>query len=269
MSQKNKFWQGLFSVRSRIPLRMYIRLRNERMFIIVIAALFIIAGITFPYAYIARWIGFALAGYSAIYNDSIQTIGVFLSSNQDKKWWILWIFIGAIFLAVVLFSWIHFGGDVSYQRLQTKGLAYTPQSFTYLQIAAPIFLLILTHMRMPVSTSFLLLSCFAANASTLQNMLVKTLSGYVVAFVVAIVIWILLSKVIEKLIKGKPHPMWRVFQWCVSGTLWAAWLIQDAANIAVYLPRSLNYWQFTILPVTFCWGWQYYFTGGVIEFNKW
>jgi phosphate/sulfate permease len=225
---------------------MYIRLRNERIFLMVIAALFIIAGITFPYAFIARWIGFALAGYSAISNDSIQTIGTFIASNEDKKWWWLWIFIGAIFVGVVAYSWHTYGGDVSYQRLQSKGFDQTPQAFTYLQIAAPIFLLILTRLRMPVSTSFLLLSCFAANAGAIEGMLIKTLWGYVIAFVVSIIIWVVLSKVIEKIVRGEPHPLWRVFQWLVSGLLWAAWLMQDAANIAVYLPRSLSFWQFVV-----------------------
>ncbi len=246
MFRDGKFWQGISSLQTRLPLRMYIRLRNERIFLMVIAALFIIAGITFPYAFIARWIGFALAGYSAISNDSIQTIGTFIASNEDKKWWWLWIFIGAIFVGVVAYSWHTYGGDVSYQRLQSKGFDQTPQAFTYLQIAAPIFLLILTRLRMPVSTSFLLLSCFAANAGAIEGMLIKTLWGYVIAFVVSIIIWVVLSKVIEKIVRGEPHPLWRVFQWLVSGLLWAAWVMQDAANIAVYLPRSLSFWQFVV-----------------------
>src|SRR5699024_6836248 len=105
MAQDSKFDFGFSSLQTKLPLRLIIRLRNERIFLIAIAALFIIVGFTYPYAFIARWIGFALAGYSAISNDSIQTIGVFLSSNQDKKWWILWFFIGAIFLGVVTYSW--------------------------------------------------------------------------------------------------------------------------------------------------------------------
>ena len=40
---------------------------------------------------------FLFAAYAAIANDSIQTIGTFIASNQDKKWWVLWIFIGGIF----------------------------------------------------------------------------------------------------------------------------------------------------------------------------
>jgi hypothetical protein len=38
--------------------------------------------------------------------------------------------------------------------------------------------------------------------------------------------------------------MWTGFQWVTSGALWAVWIMQDAANIAVYLPRSLSLTQF-------------------------
>jgi hypothetical protein len=246
MSESNNPFSNTSYLRRRISYRFYRLFRQERTFLFFIAGCFIIAGVTFPYAAIARWVGFALAGYSAIANDSIQTLGTFMSSNEDKRWWILWIFIGAVFVATVAYSWHTYGGDVSYQRLESEGFAYTPQSFTFLQIAAPIFLLLLTRMRMPVSTSFLLLSCFAANAPAIKGMMIKSLSGYVVAFVVSIIIWVLLSKVIEKIVTGKPHPLWRVFQWLISGILWAAWLMQDGANMAVYLPRSLKLWQFAL-----------------------
>jgi hypothetical protein len=35
-----------------------------------------------------------------------------------------------------------------------------------------------------------------------------------------------------------------LMQWITSGTLWAVWVMQDAANIAVFLPRSLSIGQF-------------------------
>lgn len=227
-----------------IPIRFYRIIRKERTFIALIGLFFIIAGISFPHARIAQWVGFALAGYSAIANDSIQTIGTFIASNEDKKWWVLWLFIGGIFLATVFHSWYMFDGDVSNQRLAAKGFAVAPSSFSFLQVAAPIFLLILTRMRMPVSTTFLLLSCFSASASAIGKVLVKSLSGYLVAFVGAIVVWLVLSKIIKKYFVGKPHKMWTVFQWITSGTLWSVWIMQDAANIAVYLPRSLSLGQF-------------------------
>ena len=111
------------------------------------------------------WFGF-LAGYSAISNDSIQTIGTFLGSNAHRKWWVLWIFIAGIFFFTTLYSWIVYNGDISHQRLLAKGFEQAPSSFQFLNIAAPIFLLILTRLKMPVSTTFLLLSSFAATGNS-------------------------------------------------------------------------------------------------------
>lgn len=250
-----------------VPSAFYSIIKEERTFIALIATFFIIAGVTFPHAEIAKWVGFALAGYSAIANDSIQTIGTFMASNEDKKWWMLWLFIGGIFLATVSYSWYTYTGDVSYERLASKGFAEAPQSFTYLQIAAPIFLLILTRMRMPVSTTFLLLSCFAADINAIGSVLTKSLSGYFVAFVAAIIVWIAISRLIIKFFKGKPHPAWTVFQWITSGTLWAVWIMQDAANIAVYLPRALSFGQFAAfaLYIFFGLGVLFYLRGDKIQ----
>ena len=250
-----------------IPSSFYVVVKEERSFLALIGVFFFLAGVTFPNADIARWVGFALAGYSAIANDSIQTIGTFIASNEDKKWWVLWLFIGGIFLATVSYSWYTHGGDVSYERLASKGFSEAPQSFTFLQIAAPIFLLLLTRMRMPVSTTFLLLSCFAADVSAIGKVLTKSLSGYLVAFVAAIIVWILLSRMIKKVVKGKPHPGWTVFQWITSGTLWAVWIMQDAANIAVYLPRSLSFTQFAVfaLYIFFGLGVLFYLRGDRIQ----
>lgn len=251
-----------------IPDSFYTIIREERIFIGLIGLFFFIAGVTFPYAEIAMWVGFAMAGYSAIANDSIQTIGTFLASNQDKKWWVLWLYIGSIFLVVVTISWFVFDGDVSYQRLQTKGFAETPTSFTFLQVAAPIFLLILTRMRMPVSTTFLLLSCFASSASDIQSVLGKSLSGYFLAFAAGLIVWLLVTKTFEKrFMNSTAKPYWMYIQWVISGSLWGVWIMQDAANIAVYLPRALNVYEFLgfALYIFFGLGILFYLRGDKIQ----
>lgn len=221
---------------------------EEKTFLAFIAAILIFIGFIYPYAGIARWVGFLLAAYSAISNDSIQTIGTFIASNEKKKWWILWLFIGGIFVATVTYSWIVYNGDVSYQRLASKGFENAPESFSYLQVAAPVFLLLLTRLRMPVSTTFLLLSSFATGAGAVGGVIGKSLLGYVVAFVTALIMWPLAIWLVSKFLtlRVKPRPFWRVFQWVSSGALWSVWVQQDAANIAVYLPRQLNALQFTV-----------------------
>ena len=219
-------------------------LRKEKKFLYFIAFSLILAGAIYPYPSIAMWVGFAFAGYSAIANDSIQTIGTFIGSNEDKKWYWQWLFMGGIFIYTVSYSWIVFDGDVSYQRLATPGLDETPTSFVYLQLASPIILLLLTRFRIPVSTTFMLLSVFTATTGTIISMIDKSLKGYIVAFLSALIIYLLLTNVIKRFIKGEAHVAWTVAQWLISGFLWYTWLAQDLANIAVYLPRELNVYQF-------------------------
>ena len=61
--------------------------------------------------------GFILSAYSVIGNDVIQTLGTFLSSNEKRKWWVLWIFAATILSAVLVYGWYTNGGDVTYGRL--------------------------------------------------------------------------------------------------------------------------------------------------------
>ncbi len=217
---------------------------REQRFLILLVAGFGLAGATFQHPVAGAWVGFIFASYSAVANDSIQTLGTFIASNRNKPWWLLWLFIGGVFLATVTYSWATYGGDVSYQRLAAKGFETTPTSFSYLQIAAPLFLLILTRFKMPVSTTFLLLTGFATSATSVGKVLTKSLSGYVLALFLAIVVWTLVSKSLQQLCTRKAHPAWRVAQWATTAMLWSIWLMQDAANIAVYLPRSLSGLEF-------------------------
>jgi hypothetical protein len=218
--------------------------KKEKPFLIVICILVSIAGLITPYTYAAMWFGFGLAAYSAIANDSIQTIGTFIASNQNRKWYWLWLFMGLIFVGTVTYSWYTFNGDVSYQRLSVPGLEKAPESFVFLQLAAPIVLLIMTRLRMPVSTTFLLLNVFTYKAGTILEVMKKSFLGYLLAFFIAIIVWYAIERLIKDYLKGEAKPYWIVLQWITSGTLWAVWIMQDAANIAVFLPRQLSVWEF-------------------------
>jgi hypothetical protein len=252
---------------SLIPTGLMEVIKSERRFLMLIGFFFFVAGATYQTPHIAMWIGFFFAAYSAIANDSIQTIGTFLASNANKKWWVLWLFIGGIFIATMLWSWVTYDGDVTYQRLTSKGFDRAPENFVFLQVAAPLFLLIITRLRMPVSTTFLLLSAFATEPEGIIQVLQKSLSGYFLAFAVAIGIWLLLNRQLMKWFKGKPHPVWSPMQWVISGSLWAIWLMQDAANIAVYLPRSLSFNAFLLFTgfIFFGLGLLFYLRGDKIQ----
>ena len=67
---------------------------------------------------IIMWLGFILAGYAVVGNDSIQTLGTFLSSNEERPWYVLWGFAGSILAFTLIYGWYQHGGDVSYGRLE-------------------------------------------------------------------------------------------------------------------------------------------------------
>ena len=396
--------------------------KSERNFLSFISIAFLMAMFATPYPGVAMWVGFLFAAYAAIANDSIQTIGTFIASNQDKKWWVLWLFIGGIFCLTMFYSWntvdvtgltlfteevsmddeernlafygnhtlnddgtvktkgskskgpsiklsidnasktvtysvpntditgsyiystdyinsdyglcfflntqgqlcevtgltkesdldqnvvntfnkyvkvdytnlvTHtsgstaitydnkskesliislFGdnvvdGDVSHARLSSKGFEKAPTNFHFLQVSAAIFLLILTRLRMPVSTTFILLTSLAASTDAVGKVLAKSMSGYIMAFVLGLVFFMLVARAAKKYFVGKAKPWWTVAQWITSGLLWATWLTQDAANIAVFLPRRLDGFQFFgfISVVTIGLGILLYYKGGRIQ----
>ncbi len=241
--------------------------KKQKTFLLVLCILVSIAGFITEYTYAAMWFGFTLAAYSAIGNDSIQTIGTFIASNQRRKWYWLWLFMGGIFVATAIYSWVVYNGDVTYQRLQVKGLDKAPEEFVFLQLASPIVLLVMTRMRMPVSTTFLLLNVFTYSSGTIGKVVQKSLMGYVLAFFIAIAVWYVLEKFVTGYLKGKTKSYWYVLQWVTSGSLWSLWLMQDAANIAVFLPRQLNIYEFIAYAgfVFIGMGFLFYFKGDRIQ----
>lgn len=195
---------------------------------------------------IIMWVGFILAGYAVVGNDSIQTLGTFLSSNEEKPWYVLWGFAGSILAATLLYGWFTYGGDVSYGRLEKYAFV---ENMSWPYLLPPLVLMLLTRTGIPVSTSFLVLTFFKPKG--LWDMTEKSILGYALAFCVAIIVWQLVTKLLDKrFIENKitdtQRRNWTILQWCSTGFLWAMWLIQDFANIYVYLPRALNGIEITL-----------------------
>jgi len=252
--------------RFSFPVSLWIQ-KDEKSFLSFVIVAFMVAMFATPYPQIAMWVGFLFAAYAAVANDSIQTLGTFIASNQNKKWWVLWIFIGGIFLFTVGYSWYNYAGDVSHGRLMAKGFEVAPTEFHFLQIAAPVFLLILTRLRMPVSTTFILLTSFAAAPAAIGKVLAKSMSGYILAFFLGFIIFLAISKLAKKYFVGQAKFGWTIAQWITSGTLWSVWLMQDAANIAVYLPRDMAFSEFMgfALVIFAGLGLLLYYKGGRIQ----
>ncbi len=195
-----------------------------------------------PLPEVLMLVGFALAAYSVVSNDSIQTLGTFLSSNAHRPWWLLWLFTGSVLVAVATWGWVVNDGDPAHGRLA----AFPPPEggVNWLHVLAPFTLLVLTRFGVPVSTTFLVLSVFAPG--NIENMLFKSLAGYGVAFVVAIGLYVAVRRFNDYLARtaGTAEAQavrWVVLQWLATAFLWSQWLIQDLANIFVFLPRTIDF----------------------------
>ena len=183
------------------------------------------------------FVGFLFAAYSVIANDSVQTLGTWIASNNERfNWKVMWGAASAVLLYTLWYGWYTNGGDISYGRLNKIPF----QDIEWYHAAAPGLLLILTRIGVPVSTSFLVLSAFASTF-VLEKMLMKSMMGYAVAAVAAYAIWIGVTKILDeaKPVKEEHKRYWRIGQWITTGFLWFTWLSHDMANIAVFLPRQI------------------------------
>ena len=180
-------------------------------------------------------VGFLLAAYAVIGNDSAQTLGTFISSNKKKTdWRLMWAFTSVILASTLMYGW--YQGDIAFGRLNSIPL---PEQFQWYHAVAPMLLLGLTRYGVPVSTTLLTLSAFSSGL-VLEKIIMKSALGYGVAAIAAYAIWMGLTRVMnEKVpIREKNKKYWTVAQWCSTGFLWHMWLSHDIANIFVYLPRE-------------------------------
>lgn len=210
-------------------------------------------------------VGFILAGYSVIANDSVQTLGTWIASNRDKfKWTTLWAAASSVLVVTLVYGFYMEGGDISFGRLDK--IPYKQPEWYH--ALAPLALVLLTRRGIPVSTSFLVLSAFAPTP-VLEDMLLKSVMGYGLAAVVAYVMWLVISRFVDEKedVSKKTKKFWRVFQWLSTGFLWFTWLSHDVANIAVFLPRELTELQLIMIIAFFVagLGWIFYKQGGAIQ----
>jgi hypothetical protein len=196
-------------------------------------------------------IGFFLAAYSVIANDSVQTLGTWIASNNEKfKWTTMWAGASIVLLFTLWYGWAVNGGDISYGRLTKIPFV----DIQWYHALAPAILVLLTRIGVPVSTSFLVLSAFASTF-VLEKMLLKSMFG--------------LTKVLNesKDVDIKQETFWRVAQWLTTGFLWFTWLSHDMANIAVFLPREIPADLMVIISIVFVAGLAFMFKekGGKIQ----
>ena len=210
-------------------------------------------------------VGFLFAAYSVIANDSVQTLGTWIASNNERvNWKVMWVSASSVLLWALWYGWYMYGGDISYGRLNKIPF----QEIQWYHALAPALLLLLTRIGVPVSTSFLVLSAFASTF-VLEKMLMKSMMGYAVAAVAAYALWLGITKILDedKPVKEEHKVYWRVGQWFTTGFLWWTWLSHDMANIAVFLPRELPVDLMIIVSAVFVAGlwWMFREGGGKIQ----
>ncbi len=210
-------------------------------------------------------IGFFMSAYAVVANDSIQTLGTFISSNKQRQWWHLWLWFGGIMVVTATVGWFINGGDLSWGRLEK--IPY-PEEFKYKFLLAPVCLLVLTRLGVPVSTTLFTLTTFAS-APTIMKMVKKSVTGYVVASIGAYLVWTMVARHVKKNPDwwNKVPPFWGKLQIVSTSFLWITWLMHDTANECVFLPRDISVnllllylsTTFTLLGVIF------YLKGGKIQ----
>ncbi len=187
-------------------------------------------------------IGFLLASYAVVGNDAVQTLGTFIASNTKLvKWYWLWLAASLVLVITLGYGWVINDGDIAFGRLSK----IPPIEIQWYHAAAPLILVLLTRIGIPVSTTFLVLSTFASTL-ILEKMLIKSVIGYGLAAIVAYTLWLVISRIMNEkynMVKKKNRLKWRLLQWASTGFLWYSWLSHDMANIAVFLPRELPLWM--------------------------
>lgn len=143
--------------------------------------------------------------------------------------------------ALHVWGWWHDGGDMAFGLLKKIPEA---DGFSFLLLAAPITLLVLTQLKIPVSTSILLLSIFS-NKGTMISIIQKSAGGYLTGAILAFVVWLVLKRILDKY-PNYNERLWRPIQWLSTAFLWGSWIMQDTANVAVFLPRSLTFSEMSL-----------------------
>jgi hypothetical protein len=210
-------------------------------------------------------VGFLFAAYAVIANDSVQTLGTWIASNNERfNWKIMWGAASAVLIYTLWYGYYMYG-DISYGRLNKIPFV----EVQWYHAMAPAVLLLLTRFGVPVSTSFLVLSAFASTF-VLEKMLMKSMMGYVVAATAAYAIWYVVSRLLDeaKPVKEEHKTYWRVAQWITTGFLWFTWLSHDMANIAVFLPRELDISLMLMISVVFVAGLGFMFREGGGQIQK-
>lgn len=216
-------------------------------------------------------IGFALAAYAVIWNDALQTLMTFMHSNSDIPKKYLYVWAASVLTTVLWYGFVVNSGDISYGRLWAKG--YADISIEWYVVFLPLVLVFLTRIRgVPISTSLLILSAFSTSG-LFGEIVVKSLSWYVIAFFSAFFLWLIAESLCKKFFieptqeHAKKSLYWRIFQSATTILLFATWLTHEMVVMAVFLPSDITIEIMVVITAIFLLWLAYTFSiwGGPIK----
>ena len=95
-------------------------------------------------------VGFLFAAYAVIANDSVQTLGTWIASNNEKfHWRTMWAAASAVLLYTLWYGWYMNGAAIRYGRLNK-----IPQEIQWYHAMALALLLVLTRIGGPYQHHF-------------------------------------------------------------------------------------------------------------------
>jgi len=289
------------------------------------------------------FLGFFFAAYAVVGNDALQTLGTFINSNSKLDWKWLFLFASSVLILTFVYGW--YANELTQEVSAAAGIVqdsntsfweqrrdgswgrlnkvkkYPIEVIQWYHILPPLALVIITRFGVPVSTSFMVLTVFAA-VDGFTAMLGKSLTGYGLAFAVGLLVFLAITRTVEKffaendlaakapwglasilgllisavvyfvpelLLSCDPAALtdpdsikscnkglgkiatykasvpyiigsgfiieaiifavsrkfgnasyWVILQWVTTAYLWGVWLIQDFANILVFMPRGIT-----------------------------
>ncbi|MBE8345881.1 hypothetical protein IQA88_19690, partial [Leptospira interrogans serovar Pomona] len=101
--------------------------------------------------------------------------------------------LGGTIVVIFLGTWIWNDFQIHFGRLENFPEV---RKFNLIQLLAPLILVVITRLKSPISTTFLILGLFSG--SNIEKMLTKSFFGYGIAFGIAIFVWGVLVKIDPK-----------------------------------------------------------------------
>jgi len=244
MSKKSKQKKLLKKLKLKESLSFRADLKKPEVVIWLCLYVILVVILTFLIGNLWAAICFALAAYSVLWNDAVQTLMTYIHSNDDLPKKLLFAWVLSVLLWVLWYGYFFAEGWITYGRLDAKW--YADVTVSWYMVFFPLILVLLTRFRgIPVSTSLLMLSLFSTWL-LFKNIVLKSAAWYIVAFISAYFIWLLAEYILKRIKykskwkKQRKIIFWRILQTCTTILLFSTWLMHDMVNIAVFLPRDMD-----------------------------